>query len=178
MSDTLSTVAIVVGSAGFLAGGAALRTLARLRRSVALLSRGASGRETILDVTDKHVAASNAVRHDLVELREELLASQRAVASTVATDQAALAATVEGLDRTVHSALSRVALVRYDSFEELTGRLSFSLALLDDNGDGIALSSIAGTNETRLYAKSLSRGIGEQPLSPEEKQAVQAALGR
>jgi hypothetical protein len=49
---------------------------------------------------------------------------------------------------------------------------------MDDNGDGITLTSIASSTETRLYAKSLSRGEGEHPLSPEEKQAVKAALTR
>jgi hypothetical protein len=40
------------------------------------------------------------------------------------------------------------------------------------------LTSIASRTETRLYAKSLSKGIGEHNLSPEEEQAVKAALTR
>ena len=50
-------------------GCSALRTLARLRRSVALLSRGSSGRETILEVAEQHMAASEAVRKDILELQ-------------------------------------------------------------------------------------------------------------
>ena len=72
--------------------------------------------------------------------------------------------------------LRRVALVRYDAFEELGGRLSFSLAVLDDAGSGITLTSIAGTSDTRLYAKSLRPAWPSTPLSPEEEQAVKAAL--
>ncbi|MBV9821005.1 MAG: hypothetical protein JO144_02080, partial [Actinobacteria bacterium] len=62
MSTWLAVGAVIFGLAGFLAGVLALRTLSRLRRSVALLSRGTSGRETILEVADRHMAASEAVR--------------------------------------------------------------------------------------------------------------------
>jgi hypothetical protein len=58
----------------------------------------------------------------------------------------------------------------------MSGRMSFSLALLDDTGDGIALSAIAGTGDTRVYAKGVTDGKGEHDLSPEEQQAVAAAL--
>jgi hypothetical protein len=66
--------------------------------------------------------------------------------------------------------------VRYDAFADLSGRMSFSLALLDERGDGIALSALTGRSDTRVYAKSIAAGQGEHELSPEELQAVQAAL--
>ena len=76
----------------------------------------------------------------------------------------------------VPGALRNVALVRYDAFGDHGGRLSFSLALLDDAGDGVTLTSIAGRSEARLYAKGVQGGTGERDLSPEEEQAVRAAL--
>ena len=178
MSTWLAAGAVIFGVAGFLAGVLALRTLGRLRRSVALLSRGTSGRETILEVADKHMAASEAVRKDILELQQDLAAAQQELASGVAADRQDLAATVQGLTSSVGTVLRRVALVRFDAFEDLGGRLSFSLALLDDGGNGIMLTSIASTSDTRLYAKALTNGAGERPLSPEEEQAVQAALAR
>jgi hypothetical protein len=78
----------------------------------------------------------------------------------------------------VQGALSNVALVRYDAFSELSGRLSFSLALLDDNGDGVTISAIAGSGDTRVYAKAVADGKGEHELSPEEQQAVAAAVAK
>ena len=72
--------------------------------------------------------------------------------------------------------LTRVAVVRYDAFGDLAGALSFSAALLDDAGDGLVLSSINGRSETRTYAKGVSGGAGEAPLSPEEQEAVASAL--
>ena len=71
-----------------------------------------------------------------------------------------------------------VALVRYDAFGEMSGRMSFSLALLNDNGDGVLISAIAGTSDTSVYAKGITNGRGEHELSPEEQQAVSTALHR
>ncbi len=178
MGTWLAVCAVIFGVAGFAAGILALRTLSRLRRSVALLSRGTSGRETILEVAEKHMAASEAVRTDILQLQQDLAAAQREVASGVAAERQDLAKAVADLTGSVATVLRRVALVRFDAFEDLGGRLSFSLALLDDGGSGITLTSIASTSDTRLYAKSLTGGVGEHALSPEEEQAVKAALTR
>ena len=74
----------------------------------------------------------------------------------------------------VDTALRRVAVVRFDAFADLAGRLSFSAAVLDDSSSGLVLTSIAGRSETRLYAKTVTAG-GAADLSPEEAQAVNAA---
>jgi len=76
-------------------------------------------------------------------------------------------------------ALRDLAVVRYDALSEMSGQLSFSVALLNALGDGVVLSSINGRSETRTYAKIIRSGTGAQPLSPEEEHAVRAArLGR
>jgi len=72
-------------------------------------------------------------------------------------------------------ALRGVEIVRYDALHEMSGQLSFSLALLNALGDGVVLSSINGRAETRTYAKPVLSGEGKQELSPEEAQAVQSA---
>ncbi len=71
--------------------------------------------------------------------------------------------------------LRDVAVIRYDALQEMSGQLSFSLALLNSNGDGIVLSSINGRAETRTYAKIIVGGKGEQELSPEEEEAIRVA---
>ncbi len=72
-------------------------------------------------------------------------------------------------------ALRDVAIVRYDALQEMSGQLSFSLALLNSAGDGVVLSSINGRAETRTYAKAVRAGKAAQELSPEEARAVQIA---
>lgn len=75
------------------------------------------------------------------------------------------------LSRTV----SRVAVVRYDAFDDMGGRLSFSAALLDDHGDGLVLTSINGRTETRTYAKQVVGLTSEHNLSEEERGAIAGA---
>ena len=72
-------------------------------------------------------------------------------------------------------ALRDLAVVRYDALSEMSGQLSFSVALLNALGDGVVLSSINGRTETRTYAKTVRSGAGMQALSPEEEHAVRAA---
>jgi hypothetical protein len=73
-------------------------------------------------------------------------------------------------------ALQRFGMVRYDAFEEMGGRLSFSLALLDDHGDGLVLSSINGRTEARTYVKPIVGLNSEHNLSDEEREAMAAAM--
>jgi Protein of unknown function (DUF4446) len=72
-------------------------------------------------------------------------------------------------------ALRDIAIVRYDALREMSGQLSFSLALLNAMGDGVVLSSINGRMESRTYAKPVVSGQGSEELSPEEAQAVHFA---
>ncbi|HEY7280884.1 MAG TPA: DUF4446 family protein [Actinomycetota bacterium] len=74
-------------------------------------------------------------------------------------------------------AVQRVALIRYDAFEDVGGRLSFSCALLDDRGDGVVMTSINGRQDTRVYAKPVHAGTSDHNLSEEEVEAIREALG-
>lgn len=70
------------------------------------------------------------------------------------------------------TALKNLAVVRYDAFDGTGGQLSWSLAILDDNGDGVLITSIHGRTEARTYAKSIVEFASEQPLSREEAEAL------
>ncbi len=76
----------------------------------------------------------------------------------------------------LRSAVRHLGLVRFDAFEDMGGRLSFSAALLDDNGDGIVITSINGRQDTRCYAKTVQRGTSIHNLSDEEEQAIREAM--
>ncbi|HWL90321.1 MAG TPA: DUF4446 family protein [Actinomycetota bacterium] len=77
----------------------------------------------------------------------------------------------------IEGSMRKVALLRYDAFEDVGGRLSFSCALLDDQGNGVVLTSINGRQETRVYAKPVSGGTSSHNLSLEEEEAIRRALG-
>ena len=69
-------------------------------------------------------------------------------------------------------ALRHVAVIRYDAFTDTGGQLSWSMALLDDSGSGVVVSSIQGRNESRTYAKNVAAWASETQLSPEEEDAI------
>jgi hypothetical protein len=77
----------------------------------------------------------------------------------------------------IEGSVRRVGLLRYDAFEDVGGRLSFSCALLDERGNGVVLTSINGRQETRVYAKPVSGGASSHNLSMEEEEAIRRALG-
>ncbi len=72
-------------------------------------------------------------------------------------------------------AFRHLGIVRYDAFNDVGGRLSWSIALLDESGGGVVMTAIHGRSEARSYAKSISGWSCEQPLSPEEEAAVASA---
>jgi hypothetical protein len=96
----------------------------------------------------------------------------------------AFASRVEELDahtgdvaRRLEGAITHSAVVRYDAYNEMSGRQSSSVALLDDHRNGVILSSILHREQARLYAKGVTGGESELGLSPEEQQALDTALG-
>ena len=76
----------------------------------------------------------------------------------------------------IEAGLRRVALVRYDAFDDVGGRLSFSCALLDEQGTGIVFTSINGRQDTRVYAKPVQAGASTYNLSLEEEEAIAQAM--
>jgi len=136
----------------------------------------------------------------MVRLRR-LRAAQKAVLGEHGTDDLVahgvgsrkrvedLEATIEGISRTLASrmdeaetrldgSISQVGVLRYDAFNESTGRQSSSIALLDDHGDGVVISAILQREQARVYAKPLAAGSSELELSPEEREAIQIAGGQ
>jgi Protein of unknown function (DUF4446) len=77
----------------------------------------------------------------------------------------------------IEGSVRNVALLRYDAFEDVGGRLSFSCAMLDEHGSGVVLTSINGRQETRVYAKPVTQGVSTHNLSLEEEEAIRRALG-
>ena len=106
----------------------------------------------------------------------------RRTASRGGTGVDALPEDVHGLRQEVAAlrneggdALRHLAVVRYDAFGDMGGHLSWSVALLDDAGNGVVLTSIHGRSDARTYAKSITGWACEQQLSPEELEALEHA---
>jgi hypothetical protein len=179
MATYVAVFALVLAYFAVVGAFCALRTLAKLRRDTHLLARGTrgpNGQQSLIEVTQRHAETTASVAEQVELLRTHIDQSQQALRAEVAASaERALAALAER-EGSEAGALRNVALVRYDAFTQLSGRMSFSLALLDDRGDGVTISAITGRTDTRVYAKSVAKGAGEHELSPEESQAVAAAL--
>lgn len=90
----------------------------------------------------------------------------------------ALDSRVTALEHGLPRALSKVAVVSYDAFGDISGAQSRSIALLDHLGDGLVLSVLVGRSETLFFVKHIRGERGTEHLSPEEEDAVARAAAR
>ncbi|MCL8208525.1 MAG: DUF4446 family protein [Actinomycetia bacterium] len=79
---------------------------------------------------------------------------------------------VEHVNAQAQRSLQRVGLVRYDAFRDMGGQLSFSVALLDAERNGLVLTVLNGRDGARAYAKPVRAGASSAALSEEEQRAI------
>jgi len=108
----------------------------------------------------------------LDQLLEQLLVKQEENRTLLASVETRL----EKLDSLLQGCLQRVGLVRFDAFEDVAGQQSFSVALLDNQGNGVVITSLFGRTESRCYAKPVIRGNSPHRLSEEEMAAIRQAM--
>ena len=106
----------------------------------------------------------------------EMLDQQRAELTRLRDETARLHTESLDVREQLRGSLSRVAVVRYDAFDDMGGALSFSAALLDEHRHGMVISAINGRSETRCYAKPIVSGSSEHTLTSEEDEAIAAAI--
>jgi hypothetical protein len=146
------------------------RWAARPRRSGADPAPSVLTDDAAVDHLRTLQAHLDALTGEVDALRGEVTAAVGSAGA--AAELAGAAAAREVRDGT---ALRHVALVRYDAFADVGGRLSHSVAILDDTRSGLVLTTLAGKADVRTYVRAVSSGVGEVPLSAEEEQAVAAA---
>lgn len=108
-------------------------------------------------------------------VRTRALLAQKPSVDAVPEDVLGLRQEVAALRAEVKGSFKHLSVVRYDAFADMGGHLSWSVALLDDAGDGVVLTSIHGRSDARSYAKTVSGWKAEVQLSPEEEQAIASA---
>ncbi|MCI8824243.1 MAG: DUF4446 family protein [Lachnospiraceae bacterium] len=80
------------------------------------------------------------------------------------------------LEHTVQNAYQKAGLVKYDAFREMSGKLSYALALLDQNDNGVIVTSMYSREGCFSYAKQVIMGESSINLSEEEKEALKKAI--
>ena len=159
-SSTAGIVAVAGCVLAFLALGLVVRLLLTVRRMRASL---------------RTVMGEHADR-DLVAHAAQLEQSFRSLHGYVEDVAERLDARLGVVEERLDGAIAYHGLVRYDAYNEMSGRQSTSIALLDTRRNGVVLSSIHHREQARLYAKLIRDGEGELQLSPEEAEAVSQAL--
>jgi hypothetical protein len=164
VDELTSTVGIVALAA---AGGALLALLIALVLALRL-RRVRSAQRMVL---------GGEGSRDIVSHAEELARELELLSERTRAGEERLDSRLAEAERRLDGAIAHAAVVRYDALDEMSGRQSSSVALLDAHRNGVVLSSIAQRDQARLYAKPVRGGRSELVLSPEEEEAVARALG-
>lgn len=86
-------------------------------------------------------------------------------------------AKIDKISENLLQAYQKVGIVKYDAFKEMGGKLSFALALLNDNNDGFIINSMHSSREgCYTYIKEIIKGESFVVLSEEEKLALLEAI--
>jgi hypothetical protein len=160
LSSTTGIVALAAGGVALIALLTALLLARALRRLRA----------------DQRIVLGGSAAQDLVTHAAELDRGFGSLNDYVADVSSRLDARLTAAEERLEGAVAFHGLVRYDAYNEMSGRQSTSIALLDSRGSGIVLSSIHHRDQARLYAKQIVNGRGQLELSPEEEEAVRVAL--
>lgn len=159
--QTHTSIALLVlaGAAlvGWILAIIALAANGRLRRKVRRWQdiHATSDLETVYNNT---MGAVEELRRELGQLEEERLGA-------VHTELA-------DIRRVLRTKVGTPTVYRYNAFSDVGSDLSFSVALLDDEQDGVVLSSIYGREESRTYAKPVERGASRYTLTGEERSVI------
>jgi hypothetical protein len=160
LSSTVGIVALVAAALALVAvclEAALLRQLRRLR-------------------ADQRAVLGEQRAQDLVAHAATLETSFRALHEYVSDVAERLDGRLTVAEQRLDGAIAHCGLIRYDAYNEMSGRQSTSIALLDSSRSGVVLSSIHHRDQARLYAKRISDGSAELRLSPEEEEALRLAL--
>ena len=152
--DALAVTGVVLGLLALLVAVGVWVRLGRMRRDYTVLQGTESDPTSFVEAVARKSAEVDVLRRELGTVSGRL----------------------EQTRADLTDAIRHVAVVRFDAFNDMGGRLSFAVALLDDAGDGLVMTSINGRSETRTYAKGVKAGVSDQSLSPEEEQVIGFAL--
>src|SRR3954449_4731633 len=162
MAELTTTTGIVALAAG---GVAVVALLLALVLAVKLRRLRSAQRLVMGDERRDIVGHAASLQHDFAALH-----------SYVEDAMGRLHDRLDEAERRLDGSIAHRSLVRYDAYNEMSGQQSTSIALLDARRSGVVLTSIHHRDQARVYAKLVREGEAELQLSPEEDEAVRAAL--
>ncbi|ERI90518.1 hypothetical protein HMPREF1982_03884 [Clostridiales bacterium oral taxon 876 str. F0540] len=109
---------------------------------------------------------------------EELIIGYLDKIDEVKQDSERIAAAYNELDNRIKGCIQKTSITRYRAFDDVGSDLSFSIALLDDNNNGVIITGIYGRQESTTYAKPIDKGISRYDLSEEEQQVLDDVMNK
>lgn len=107
---------------------------------------------------------------------ENMLSEHAEDTKKIVAEQKRLDDDIDSVKTLLDRAITKVAVVRFDAFDNTSSDLSYCAALLDSKNTGIIISGINGREEARTYAKPIVNGESvHYKLTKEEEQALQEA---
>ena len=107
---------------------------------------------------------------------EEDLENYMHKVSNVEKQNAEIYNQIKNINQDLTKCIQKVGIVRYTAFKDTGSDLSFALALLDENNDGVVLNGIYSREMSNIYAKPVEKGKSTYTISEEEQQAIQKAI--
>ena len=107
---------------------------------------------------------------------ERLINNQVDEVGMVVSEQKELRKEIERIDDILKKAITRIAVVRFDAFNDMANDLSYCVAMLDSNDNGIVISGIFGREDSRTYVKPIVDGVSSYKLTQEEERALREAM--
>lgn len=125
---------------------AKLNRMRKVQDRIMLFFREAGSLDAAMQLAEEHAALQNELR----ALREELAA----------------------LQEKQRTCFDRVNIVRYYSAGEKEAKMSYSVGISNANEDGLVITGLHYRSGVNMYFKQVREGVGDFPLSEEEKEAV------
>jgi Protein of unknown function (DUF4446) len=161
--DDLTTTQGIVALAA--AGVAAVALLWAIVLAVKLRRMRAAQRTVMGEGQADLVAHAAQIQEAFVQLRDWVEETAGRLEERMAT-----------AEQRIDGCVAYTSLIRYDAMGELSGQQSSSMALLDSHRTGVVVSSILHRDQARVYVKQVRDGDSELELSPEEREAIDAAM--
>lgn len=92
------------------------------------------------------------------------------------TQEGMLSDRISGCETKINMSLSKTAIVNFDAYEDVHGKQSFALAVLNQYNDGFVITSLYGSSSSNAYVRSIREGKSTTVLLDEEQEAVEKAV--
>ena len=163
-----------MGSAGFYIGLILIVVLAALIALIVLSAVQLGKYRKLKEKYDLFMSGKNAksLEKDIMKLFEDN--------KVIGEEQEKARKDIRDLNKRLEYCYQKIGLVKYDAFNQMGGKMSFCLCLLNDKNNGFLLNSVHssdGSDGCYSYTKEISRGECELELGEEEKKALDAAIG-